>query len=159
MKRVKKLICCTLFMMSPLLSMNVWANDEAVAEAEKLLDNLGMEEILEQSITQSLDFQVQKNPELVPYVGVMKAFLAKHMSYESLKDDIVNLYSTTFSVQELKDISAFYSTETGKKTLQKLPELARISNQLGSDRVQENIEELHQMLEGASKLVEESKQL
>lgn len=146
-------------MMSPLLSMNVWANDEAVAEAEKLLDNLGMEEILEQSITQSLDFQVQKNPELVPYVGVMKAFLAKHMSYESLKDDIVNLYSTTFSVQELKDISAFYSTETGKKTLQKLPELARISNQLGSDRVQENIEELHQMLEGASKLVEESKQL
>jgi hypothetical protein len=159
MKRVKKLICCTLFMMSPLLSMNVWANDEAVAEAEKLLDNLGMEEILEQSITQSLDFQVEKNPELVPYVGVMKAFLAKHMSYESLKDDIVNLYSTTFSVQELKDISAFYSTETGKKTLQKLPELARISNQLGSDRVQENIEELHQMLEGASKLVEESKQL
>jgi hypothetical protein len=159
MKRVKKLICCTLFMMSPLFSMNVWANDEAVAEAEKLLDNLGMEAILEQSITQSLDFQVQKNPELVPYVGVMKAFLAKHMSYESLKDDIVNLYSTTFSVQELKDISAFYSTETGKKTLQKLPELARISNQLGSDRVQENIEELHQMLEGASKLVEESKQL
>jgi hypothetical protein len=159
MKRVKKLICCTLFMMSPLFSVIVWANDEAVAEAEKLLDNLGMEEILEQSITQSLDFQVQKNPELVPYVGVMKAFLAKHMSYESLKDDIVNLYSTTFSVQELKDISAFYSTETGKKTLQKLPELARISNQLGSDRVQENIEELHQMLEGASKLVEESKQL
>jgi hypothetical protein len=159
MKRVKKLICCTLFMMSPLFSMNVWANDEAVAEAEKLLDNLGMEAILEQSITQSLDFQVQKNPELVPYVGVMKAFLAKHMSYESLKDDIVNLYSTTFSVQELKDISAFYSTETGKKTLQKLPELARISNQLGSDRVQENIEELHRMLEGASKLVEESKQL
>ncbi len=159
MKRVKKLICCTLFIMSPLFSMNVWANDEAVAEAEKLLDNLGMEEILEQSITQSLDFQVQKNPELVPYVGVMKAFLAKHMSYESLKDDIVNLYSTTFSVQELKDISAFYSTETGKKTLQKLPELARISNQLGSDRVQENIEELHQMLEGASKLVEDSKQL
>jgi len=146
-------------MMSPLFSVIVWANDEAVAEAEKLLDNLGMEEILEQSITQSLDFQVQKNPELVPYVGVMKAFLAKHMSYESLKDDIVNLYSTTFSVQELKDISAFYSTETGKKTLQKLPELARISNQLGSDRVQENIEELHQMLEGASKLVEESKQL
>lgn len=146
-------------MMSPLFSMNTWANDEAVEEAEKLLTNLGMEEILEQSIAQSLDFQVQQNPELVPYVGVMKAFLAKHMSYESLKNDIVNLYSTTFSVQELKDISAFYSTDTGKKTLQKLPELARISNQLGNDRVQENLEELHQMLEEASKLVEESKQL
>lgn len=146
-------------MMSPLFFMNAWANDEAVAEAEKLLNNLGMEEILEQSIAQSLEFQVQQNPELVPYVGVMKAFLAKHMSYESLKDDIVNLYSTNFSVQELKDISAFYSTETGKKTLQKLPELARISSQLGNDRVQENLEELHQMLEGASKLVEESKQL
>jgi hypothetical protein len=89
----------------------------------------------------------------------MKKFLAKYMSYDSLKKDIVDLYSTSFSVQELKDISTFYSTDTGKKTLEKLPELARMSNQLGNNRVQENINELHQMLEKAAKLVENSKPL
>jgi hypothetical protein len=139
--------------------MSAWANDESVVEAEKLLEKLGMEQIFENSITQNLDFQIEQSPELLPYLGVMKKFLAKHMSYEILKSDIVDLYSTTFSVQELRDISAFYSTETGKKTLEKLPELARISNQLGNNRVQENINELQQMLEKAAKLVENSKPL
>lgn len=159
MRNLKKLIFCTLILMSPLFFASAWANNESVVEAEKLLETLGMQQIFENSITQNLDFQIQQSPELLPYLGVMKKFLAKHMSYDSLKNDIVDLYSTTFSVQELKDISAFYSTKTGKKTLEKLPELARISSQLGNNRVQENINELHQMLEQAAKLVENSKPL
>lgn len=137
---------------------NVSSKEEIVA-AEQLLNALGMKEILEESIDQSLNFQIQQNPELIPYLGVMKNFLAKHMSYDSLKEDIVNLYATTFSVQELTDISAFYATETGKKTLKKLPELTRVSSELGNSRVQENLGELHEMLENAAKLVEKSKQL
>jgi hypothetical protein len=155
----KKLMGCALVMVSSLFLVNAWANGNAIEEAEKLLDNLGMKAVFEKSITQNLDFQLQQNPELLPYIGVMKKFLAKHMSYESLKDDMVKLYATTFTVQELKDIRAFYSTETGKKTLEKLPELGRISNQLGNERVQKNIAELHQALEDAAKLVENSKQL
>jgi len=159
MNNVKKLIFCALVLVSPLFFVSAWANQESVVEAEKLLEKLGMEQIFENSITQNLDFQIQQSPELLPYLGVMKKFLAKYMSYDSLKKDIVDLYSTSFSVQELKDISTFYSTDTGKKTLEKLPELARMSNQLGNNRVQENINELHQMLEKAAKLVENSKPL
>ena len=159
MKSKKTLIFFPLVFMSSLFFASAWANDESVVEAEKLLDKLGMEQIFDNSITQNLDFQIQQSPELLPYLGVMRKFLAKHMSYDSLKKEIVDLYSTTFSVQELRDISAFYSTDTGKKTLEKLPELARISNQLGNDRVQENINELQQMLEKAAKLVENSKPL
>ncbi len=148
-----------LFTLSSLFFISAWASEEALNEAGKLLEDLGMQEIFEKSIDQNLEFQLQQNPDLLPYVGVMKNFLAKHMSYESLKNDMINLYSTTFTVQELKEIRAFYSTETGKKTLQKLPELGRISNQLGNQRVQENISELHQALENAAKLVEDSKKL
>ncbi len=164
MKGFKKYVYCAVVAL-PLFLVNVSAselaedaaNQEAIIEAEKLLSNIDMAEILEQSINQQLDFQIQQSPELLPYRGVMQAFLNKHMGYASLKDDIVNLYSTTFSVRELKDISAFYSTETGKKTLQKLPSLTRMSTQIGSERVQANLEELHQMLENAAKLVEGSK--
>jgi hypothetical protein len=155
----KKIIFCVLFTLSSLFFISAWASEEALNEAGKLLEDLGMQEIFEKSIDQNLEFQLQQNPDLLPYVGVMKNFLAKHMSYESLKNDMINLYSTTFTVQELKEIRAFYSTETGKKTLQKLPELGRISNQLGNQRVQENISELHQALENAAKLVEDSKKL
>lgn len=164
MKSIKKYLY-SVIVVSAFLVVNVAADEsvsntaspEAIAEAEKLLSNMDMEAILGQSIAQQLDFQIQQSPELLPYRGVMQAFLDKHMSYASLKDDIVDLYSTTFSVQELKDISAFYSTETGKKTLQKLPALTHMSNQIGNERVQENLEELHQMLENAAKLVEGSK--
>ena len=159
MKSVKALILFPLAFMSSLFFTSAWANDDSVVEAERLLDKLGMEQIFDNSITQNLDFQIQQSPELLPYLGVMRKFLAKQKIYDSLKKDIVDLYSTTFSVQELRDISAFYSTDTGKKTLEKLPELARMSSQLGNDRVQENINELQQMLEKAAKLVENSKPL
>lgn len=65
---------------------------------------------------------------------------------ESLKPDLIKIYTETYSVTELRVINAFYATDTGKKTIKTMPELMAKAAQLGATRMQENIGELQEMI-------------
>ena len=119
-------------------------------EAEKLLSIVGMKQALEQSTSQMLDVQLQQNPALAPYKEVMLEFFNKHMSYESLKPDMLKIYSEAFTADELKEINRFYATDVGKKTIEKMPTLMAQGGQIGAARVQENIGELQAMIKAES---------
>ena len=123
-------------------------------EAEKLLDMVGTQEVMEQSMSQMLDIQLQQNPALAPYKGVMMEFLNKNMSYESLKPDLVKMYSEEFTSSELREINAFYSTDVGKKSIEKMPTLMMQGGQLGATRVQENIGDLQAMIQAESERIQ-----
>ncbi len=139
-----------------LYSQMVSSNDESRAEAEKLLENLNMKEALALSIEQMLHLQIQQNPALIPYENVMLKFFSKYMSYESLKSQIIDIYAEVFTASELKDINDFYATPTGKKTLQKMPELMVRGGQIGVQRVQDNIQELQSMIQLEAERIENS---
>lgn len=130
--------------------------DNANEEAEKLFNILGMESALEQSMSQMLDIQLQQNPKLTPFKDVMMQFFQKHMSYDSLKPDMLRIYAETFSGQELKEINAFYSTDVGKKTIEKMPALMAQGAQIGAARVQENIGELQAMIQAEAARLQEA---
>lgn len=130
--------------------------DNANEEAEKLFNILGMESALEQSMSQMLDIQLQQNPKLTPFKDVMMQFFQKHMSYDSLKPDMLRIYAETFSGQELKEINAFYSTEVGKKTIEKMPALMAQGAQIGAARVQANIGELQVMIQAEAARLQEA---
>jgi hypothetical protein len=117
--------------------------------AENLLKEMNMEKQLVASIDQMVDLQVKTNPQLAPFKEVMKKFLNKHMSMNSLKDDMITIYTGAFTEDELNEITKFYKTPTGKKMIEKLPDLMAKGMQLGVQRVQANQEELRQMLEEA----------
>jgi hypothetical protein len=68
------------------------------------------------------------------------------MSYENLKPQMLDMYANAFTAAELKDINAFYNTQTGKKTLTIMPQLMAQGGQLGAQTVKDNIEELQQMI-------------
>ena len=123
-------------------------------EAEKLLDMVGTQAVMEQSMSQMLDIQLQQNPALAPYKGVMMEFLNKNMSYESLKPDLVKMYSEEFTSSELREINAFYSTDVGKKSIEKMPKLMMQGGQLGATRVQENINDLQAMIQAESERIQ-----
>jgi hypothetical protein len=72
----------------------------------------------------------------------MKSFLGKYMSWPSLKDDMVKIYMTEFTEPELKELTAFYNTPLGKKTVQKMPALMAKGAEMGQKRVQEHLPEL-----------------
>ena len=65
--------------------------------AEDLLQIMGTESQMERSIDQSLDAQIKVNPAIGPFKDVMKKFLAKHMSYASLKEELITIYVEAFS--------------------------------------------------------------
>src|SRR6059058_1752250 len=71
------------------------------AAAESLLNLMGMESLLSQSIDQML---VKQNPAIAPYQAEMKNFLGKYMSWPSMKDDMVKIYMEEFTEQELKEL-------------------------------------------------------
>lgn len=130
------LVCCT----------QSFADDTSKKEAEILLNTLGLDKALEQATAQMLDVQLKQNPTLVPYKQVMLRFFNKYMSYDSLKPEMVEIYSEAFTASELKEIVAFYKTPTGKKSIQKMPELMAKGGELGAQRVQDNIQELQEMI-------------
>lgn len=123
-------------------------------EAEKLLNMVGTQEVMEQSMSQMLDIQLQQNPALAPYKGVMMEFLNENMSYESLKPELIKMYSEEFTSSELREINAFYSTDVGKKSIEKMPTLMMQGGQLGATRVQENIGDLQAMIQAESERIQ-----
>jgi hypothetical protein len=148
-----------------LLVMNMLLASHAIAgeishrqAAEKILSIGGMEQALVQSIEQMLNIQIRQKPSLVPYKEVMSKFLKKYMSYESLKDDIVAIYMEEFTEKELQEILAFYKTPTGRKTLEKMPQLMAKGAQLGVLRVQQNIGELQEMIRAESERIQKSQE-
>jgi len=123
------------------------ANDDGqVAAATQLLDAMNMRVNLERTVEQVTLAEVRKNPKLAPYQGVMLEFMRKYMGYDSLKDDLVQLYSDTFSRTELEELARFYQTPVGKKTIEKLPELTVQGARLGQKKVQAHLGELKDMI-------------
>jgi len=125
---------------------HAFAENSAKNEAEILLNTMGMETAFEQSISNILNIQLQQNPSLKPYKQVMLDFFSKHMSFQSLKPDMVNIYAEAFTTSELREINAFYSTPTGAKTIKLMPVLMAKGSQLASKRVQDNTQELQKMI-------------
>jgi hypothetical protein len=118
---------------------------------------MGMEKVLAESIDQMLAMQVQQNPALAQFQPQMKAFLSKYMSWASLKDDMARIYMAEFTEAELKELTKFYETPLGKKTIQKMPGLMAKGAEIGQKRVQDHLPELQAALAAEKKAPEEKK--
>jgi len=134
------------------------ADTAGIKEAEKLLDLMNVDQALDESMAGMLDLQLQQNPALAPYKGVMLKFFRKYMSYESIKPDMAKMYADAFTAGELQELNAFYATDVGKKTIEKMPELMMQGAQLGAVRVQTNMGELQQMIQAEAQRIQQLQQ-
>src|SRR6186997_2779142 len=69
--------------------------------AEQMLTLMDMPTVLKKSVDEMVAMQVQQNPAIAPYETVMKQFLAKYMSWDSLKADMIKIYMDEFTESEL----------------------------------------------------------
>jgi len=111
------------------------------------MELMNTDDFLQRSIAQMLQIQIQRNPSMAPFENIMLGFLNKHMSYQQLKPELVNIYAKAFSDEELQEIITFYKSTTGAKSINLLPDLMQQSAQLGATRVRENIAELEQQIQ------------
>ena len=57
------------------------------------------------------------------------------------------MYTQAYTEAELKELTAFYLTKTGQKSLAVTPELMAKGSMIGQQRVQQNLPELRRMIE------------
>ena len=79
-----------------------------------------------------------------PIYPVMLDFLKKYVSYEAIKTEVAKLYLSSFSVDEIRQLTALYRTELGKKVVAKMPELTQKAMLIGQQRVLEHQKELEE---------------
>lgn len=92
------------------------------------------------------DAMVQGNPMLADYRDILIAWSSKVMTWDNMKPKMVDLYASAFSEQELRDLSAFYKTPLGAKTLRVLPKIMHRGAEIGADLAQEHQDELQTMI-------------
>ena len=59
---------------------------------------------------------------------------------------MVRMYTEAYTLEELKEINAFYSSKVGKKTLELMPRLVARSGQIAAAKVEDNLDELRTMI-------------
>ncbi len=95
--------------------------------------------------------QKLQNPMFASCRDTVKAFLEKYVSYNVMKKEMAELYLAEFTVAEINEITAFYSTPIGKKLARKQSVLAVAGTKLGERKVMEHQSELILMIQQSMK--------
>ena len=146
MKRLSKLGLYLIFGAVALLPVHLMAGEQEEAAAVELLAATQFEARYSEAIDVAVDTAIQMQPELEAHKETLRKFYEKHMSAAALRPDVIKLYTDVFTAEELKELTLFYKTEIGQKTLDKVPEIMQRCMMLSQTRVMENIGELETMI-------------
>ena len=116
----------------------------------RLFELTHMQRLIEEGVDGVIALQIAQNPALAEHRDALRAFLEKYIGWHALEDDLTVMYLLSFTEEELAEMNAFYSSPTGRKVLQRLPELVQQRNQLAMQRLQEHIGELQQTIGAAT---------
>jgi len=143
-----KLPALTGFLVCALILASATASDAASDShrqaVARLFELTHIQRLIEESVDNVLALQIAQNPALAEHREALRAFLQKYIGWQALKDDLAVMYLQAFTEAELDQMNAFYSSPTGQKVLQRLPELVQQRNQLAMQRLQQHIGELQQ---------------
>lgn len=127
-------------------SPNAGVTTATQQEAKNLLESMKMGAIMDRTMEKVLESQLAAKPEMVKFKEDLVLFLKKHASYEALYPHLVDLYAQTYTAQEMVELTRFYNSPIGQRTLEVMPELLSKAQQLGLQRVEENKAELVDMV-------------
>ncbi len=111
-----------------------------------LFDVIHLKLTLETALDTSLRAQLEANPKLRPLESVMRRFMAKYLSIDGIRDPLASLYMDRFSELEIVQLTAFYRTPLGKRTIDEVPKLLEEGGRIGKQKVQEHMDELKDMI-------------
>ena len=103
---------------------------EHLAAAVEYLDAKGTPRILELQCQTMVDTNVRLQPELAEYRAKMLEFYRSIFGFAALKDDLAAIYAREYTEEELRELTRFYLSPIGKKSVaveEKLvPEFAKL---------------------------------
>ena len=135
-----------MFLLLPLTTLNAADSTSHRQQVETLFRLTQMEKKIQESVDSVVQLQLRQSPQLGQHEQAVREFFTKHIGWGALKNDITDMYLSTFSEKELEQINAFYITPVGQKVINEVPELVQQRNQLAMQRLQQNIAELQQII-------------
>ena len=128
-------------------------DQKSLDAANELADLLGLTNQMEavfDAMTPIIMEQVKQmnlnDDQAVRLMGIYKSWYTEDLDLDFLAKKIVELYAQTFSVKELKELTAFYKTPLAKKALAAFPELMAKGAKLGAMERQKRMPELFERL-------------
>ena len=90
----------------------------------------------------------QDRPEIESDFEALKPTMAEAYTpyYNSMVEAVATVYATNFSVEELRELDAFYHRPAGQKFLEKWPGIVQKSVQIGEDTSRKAAEDLRTSL-------------
>lgn len=149
-----------LVILTVILSLGYTATaDEASHKelVEQLFVVTNMKEGFDNTCTEVIDMQVNSNPMMMPFKGVLTEFFTRYMSWENIKPEIAKLYMETFTEDELRDIVSFLSSPVGIMYTEKSFDLTMKSMEIGQKQVEEHLGELDAMLAAEADRISKAK--
>jgi len=92
-----------------------------------------------------------KQNVLESYQAKANAALDSAIGWNKLKPKMVDLYTQTFTEQELKDLVKFYESPLGKKVLTQMPKVTQQSAQLTQQSLEPAVPVVNKLLEDMTK--------
>jgi hypothetical protein len=130
---------------------NATKSDNRVEAAKVLLEEMGLEAVYKKAVENSTKRLVDANPNFKKIESKIKDFYENSIGWSVMKDDLAKLYAKYYTTDELKDITNFYKTKTGKKVLKTMGNLTYEGQMLTRKRLLPHMEELKKMLDKAAK--------
>ncbi len=103
-----------------------------------------MHERIRQGMTRTL---IQSMPQLRQNPETVKQFVEQYTDQGELADHMQREYAKRFTQSELEELTAFYSTDVGQKTLETIPAIERSAMRWSMKRLQQNSSELQKMIQ------------
>ena len=133
------LIICSILLFSTCAAPAQTPSAEAMTAARSLVTTLGLSDqykaLLPVILLSLKPVLTQERPEMERAFDAVLPKMAEVYApyYTAMVDAAAAIYANTFTVDELRDIEAFYSRPAGKKLLEKSQVIAQQSTQVGQE--------------------------
>lgn len=71
------------------------------------------------------------------YIDAMMKLIFSALSWENVKSDYINAYISVFEEREIEDLLTFFHSKSGRKYVEKMPELNRLVLQVAEKKMQQ----------------------
>ena len=114
-------------------------NSPEKAAVYEMFEAQGMREQMDHIRNVMLQNQLKENPELMGYMYDLSKFYVEHAGYDAIKEDLAAIYLKYFTLQEIREITAFYCTPVGKKMRRVSAEILMEANELSVNKMKAGV--------------------
>lgn len=87
------------------------------AAIEELFAAVGAEREMTAGVEAEIRAAVSRQPRMAEYEGMMLAHARRHLRWADLKEELIRVYARTYTEPETRQLTAFYRTPVGQKSL------------------------------------------